>query len=81
MIENENFESIKLSPKDLKKLFQQGTGIHLVIIDMTNCKEICQVFIDLGVPHVISFNAEFKKEKNPEKDQDKYENLLGKYKR
>lgn len=28
----------------------------MVIIEMTNCEEICQVFIDLGVPHVVSFN-------------------------
>ena len=28
----------------------------MVIIEMTNCDDICKVFIDLGVPHVVSFN-------------------------
>jgi hypothetical protein len=32
---------------------------------MTNCKEFCQVFLELGVPHVISFEVE---DKNIEKD-------------
>ena len=41
VIENENFESIKLKPSDLKKLLHQGLGIDLVIIEMTNCQEIC----------------------------------------
>jgi hypothetical protein len=59
VIENDKFESIRLKPKDLKKLLHQGLAIDLVIIEMTNCKEICQVFIDLGVPHVISFKASF----------------------
>ena len=78
IIENENFESIKLKASDLKKILHKGLGIDLVIIEMTNCQEMSQVFIDLGVPHVISFSASYSSKL---KENDKYEKVIDQYRR
>lgn len=30
-------------------------NIYLVVIEMVNCEEFCQVFQELGVKHIVSF--------------------------
>lgn len=61
LVEGSNFRPIKLTIPELKKsLFDQiGDGaklpVNMVIIEQVNCKNLAEVFLELGVEHVISF--------------------------
>ena len=58
VLEDDDCGEIRLNPQQLKELLEPAMGtinIDLVLIEMTNCEEFCKVFLDLGVPHVISF--------------------------
>lgn len=58
IIEDEQFNQFKLSPNDLYEILKPSQGklnIYLVLIELPNCQPFCNVFRELGVPHVISF--------------------------
>lgn len=42
----------------------KSLSTFLVLVELTNCDEICQLFADLGVVHVIGFEAKYKNNAN-----------------
>lgn len=48
-----------LQPASGKKL-----QVDLVILELVNCSKFCEVFRDLGVPHVISYSMQQNKASN-----------------
>ena len=63
IIEDENFNQVKMTPDMLKKILtpeeesKSNLNIDLVILDIPNCDDFINVFIELGVKHIISFEA------------------------
>ena len=65
IIEDENLEQFEITPKEFKQYLKPVDGelkISLVVMDKLNCSEFCDVLIELGVAHVISF--EIKNDEN-----------------
>lgn len=58
IIEDKLHRLAKLTPQSLRSFIAPAVGplkVSLVVIDMINCERFAQVFRDLGVPHVVSF--------------------------
>mmetsp|Transcript_37144 Transcript_37144/g.57012 ORF Transcript_37144/g.57012 Transcript_37144/m.57012 type:complete len:137 (-) Transcript_37144:3150-3560(-) len=63
VVEDDNFHEITLTPEELRTVLKPKEGsltIYLVVIELTNCAKFCEIFLDLGVHHVISFTSNTK---------------------
>ena len=61
-IVEDKFQNFHLNPqnlaRELKPTHMKKLNINMVILEMVNCEEFCQVFKDLGVEHVIYFKMD-----------------------
>jgi hypothetical protein len=59
IIEDENANRVQVTPDQLRDILNPDEGkidIYLVIIELVNCEEFCEVFREFSIPHVISFS-------------------------
>ena len=60
IIESENMkesvgDALILTPQELSEKLQKSLNIDLVLIALTNCNPFCEIFLNQGVQHVVSF--------------------------
>ena len=77
LVEDDSFAQVQLTADDLRKDLgskeqNEIVNLDLVVIETPNCPEICQVFRDMGVKHVIYFKVseDFCKKKFGSQDED-----------
>ena len=80
VIEDQKFQKELLSVKDIEKLLKSTKNeekplaqVGLIIIELPNCKKICELFKKLGAQHVIYFNVDLD---DNESDRNKFQDQL-----